>query len=284
MTQISNKEALVHDDNHDMDYDEYKHVVLPPSSITYLYDECKRCFYFQFRPGIRRPNTPFPSIFSKIDALQREHFANGDSSLISKNLRPGKLVTKEVDIRSKPIRFSDSRVAFSLNGKMDCYYEYADEPGTGAILDFKTASPNPKNIEMYSRQLHAYRQILMNQLEPKVPLQKIDELGIYYWVPGKYESLAHKNNPLKRRDFLGGDVQYISLPIDESGFIDFLGGIGELLRNNELPEPGEKCSFCKHTEQVHALYNRHPHLIDDYEDVASATKPIGFNIDRGFAA
>jgi len=46
---------------------------LSPSSL-HLFNECKRCFYLRFRKGIRRPDTPFPSLPSGMDKILKKYF------------------------------------------------------------------------------------------------------------------------------------------------------------------------------------------------------------------
>ena len=45
---------------------------LSPSDLTFLWDECKRCFYLKVRENFRRPSAPFPSIFGLIDRLMKD--------------------------------------------------------------------------------------------------------------------------------------------------------------------------------------------------------------------
>ncbi|MBD3259506.1 hypothetical protein GF371_02635, partial [Candidatus Woesearchaeota archaeon] len=44
-----------------------------PSSLSILKD-CPRCFWLQFRKGIKRPDTPFPSLPSGMDGILKVHF------------------------------------------------------------------------------------------------------------------------------------------------------------------------------------------------------------------
>ena len=39
-------------------------IKLTPSMLTFLWDECRRCFWLHAR-GLPRPRMPFPSVFAR---------------------------------------------------------------------------------------------------------------------------------------------------------------------------------------------------------------------------
>lgn len=47
---------------------------LSPSELTFLWDECPRCFYLKVIRNFSRPWSPFPSIFNRIDKLMKDYF------------------------------------------------------------------------------------------------------------------------------------------------------------------------------------------------------------------
>ncbi len=47
-------------------------IKLSPSDLTFLWDECPRCFYLKVTGRLSRPSTAFPSIFSSIDSVALE--------------------------------------------------------------------------------------------------------------------------------------------------------------------------------------------------------------------
>src|SRR3989344_1457501 len=57
-----------------------------PSSLSLL-SECPRCFWLQFREGIRRPETIFPSLPSGMDRVLKKHF----DSFMGRGLLPPEL-------------------------------------------------------------------------------------------------------------------------------------------------------------------------------------------------
>jgi len=53
---------------------------LSPSDLTFLWDECPRCFYLKVVLGINRPPTAFPKIFGRIDLLMKRLFSGADTA------------------------------------------------------------------------------------------------------------------------------------------------------------------------------------------------------------
>lgn len=125
---------------------------LSPSKLTFLYDDCKRCFWLDARQQWQRPYTPFPSIFSSIDKVMREAYAGKSSQVISPDLPAGLIETKTKRLKSAPQTVGNSEIFFS--GQIDSRIPFFDR--TQAIIDFKTSKPKPKNVELYRRQLMAY--------------------------------------------------------------------------------------------------------------------------------
>src|SRR5262245_24913680 len=50
---------------------------LAPSDFAFLYAQCPYCFVMKVRYGRARPRTPFPSVFSRIDAAMKERYFAG---------------------------------------------------------------------------------------------------------------------------------------------------------------------------------------------------------------
>ena len=47
---------------------------LSPSELTFLWDECPRCFYLKVVHKFNRPWGAFPGIFSRIDKLMKDYY------------------------------------------------------------------------------------------------------------------------------------------------------------------------------------------------------------------
>lgn len=67
-----------------------KQIKLSPSSLN-LFIECPRCFWLQIVKGIRRPDTPFPSLPSGMDRILKDHF----DSFMEKGLLPPELMQQD---------------------------------------------------------------------------------------------------------------------------------------------------------------------------------------------
>ena len=53
---------------------------LSPSDLTFLWDECPRCFYLKVVHNINRPAIPFPKLFNRIDKLMKDYFQGKHTS------------------------------------------------------------------------------------------------------------------------------------------------------------------------------------------------------------
>ena len=72
---------------------------LSPSSLTFLYDECKACFWHHYN-GRPRPATAFPKVFGALDNAQKELFVGRSVKDVSRSLpagviEPGRRVKSE---------------------------------------------------------------------------------------------------------------------------------------------------------------------------------------------
>ena len=64
---------------------------LSPSELTFLWDECQRCFYLKVVRKFNRPGMPFPKIFTRIDRLMKDFFYQLPSNEISPELPSGQV-------------------------------------------------------------------------------------------------------------------------------------------------------------------------------------------------
>ena len=56
---------------------------LSPSDLTFLWDECARCFYLKNVHGVARPRGIMPAIFNQIDAKMKACYLNSRTEEIS---------------------------------------------------------------------------------------------------------------------------------------------------------------------------------------------------------
>jgi hypothetical protein len=150
---------------------------LSPSDLTFLWDECPRCFYLKVVHKFNRPSTPFPSIFSKIDSLMKDYFTGRSPQEFSPALPPGVISFSGLSLHSQPVRLPGHASACHFAGRLDSMLQFAD--GTYGVVDFKTTSPKPSHVEFYGRQLHAYAYALENPAPGKQQLQPVVRLGLF---------------------------------------------------------------------------------------------------------
>ena len=204
---------------------------IAPTDLTFLYQECPRCFYNKIHKTWTRPWTGFPSIFSKIDKCMRE--ALHDKSCESLLGRPGVFDTSDRKIRSRPIQIGEHEIIFS--GKMDIRVNFAD--GTVGVIDGKTSDPSDSSMGIYNRQLHTYRDIL-TQPEKGIP-EVVSMMGLAIATPEWWEfDPAAETSPFHFR------FSFKPVEINEKRWNKTLIEVVELL-SGPRPEPPEKCSWCK---------------------------------------
>ena len=69
-----------------------KDLIFSPSEFAFGYSSCKRCYY-DLKIDNLRVSTPFPSIFSKLDRLQKEFYHEKSTDILNANIEPGKIKT-----------------------------------------------------------------------------------------------------------------------------------------------------------------------------------------------
>jgi len=217
-------------------------IKLSPSDLTFLWDECPRCFYLKYLHGINRPAAPFPAIFGAIDRLMKAQFAGRPSSELEPTLPPGIVNVTEQWIESVPVSLPGHTVTCFLRGKLDAMIDFKD--GSHGVVDFKTSEPKPAQIPFYSRQLHAYAYALEHPAPNRLGCSPISRLGLYVETP--HATLAATSSEIS----FHFHSTWLEVPYQESGFLDFLDKVLSLL---ELPEPplaGEECAYCRYRQHA----------------------------------
>ena len=215
---------------------------LSPSDLTFLWDDCKRCFYLKVKQKFDRPRQPFPAIFSRIDSLMKKFFQGRSTTEISDGLPDGIVKFGERWVQSQPILLPGHTAQCYLLGKFDTVVEFSD--GSFGVIDFKTSAASPGHVPFYSRQLHAYAYALENPAPGKFTLKPISKLGLLVVEPvdmGRY--------PDGRIAYMG-DVTWQEIPLDINVFLAFIGEVLAVLELAEPPEAAEKCTFCQYRESA----------------------------------
>ena len=214
---------------------------LSPSDLTFLWDECPRCFYLKVARKFSRSGSPFPSIFNKIDGLMKNYFEGRSTADLHPDLPPGVVKFGEQRVQSQAIELPGHESSCYLVGKFDTVVQFED--GSYGVVDFKTSQPRPTHQAFYGRQLHAYSWALENPAPGKFSLQPISRLGLLVVEPVDLQQIDGRIAYL-------GDVTWQEIPRDDNTFLAFLGQVLALLDQPEPPAPGEKCEYCRYREEA----------------------------------
>ena len=217
-------------------------IKLSPSDLTFLWDECPRCFYLKYIHRITRPAAPFPSIFGEIDRLMKAQFAGRPASELEHSLPPGIVNVTEQWIESIPFTLPGHTLQCFLRGRLDAMIDFED--GSYAVVDFKTSTPKPEQIPFYSRQLHAYAFSLEHPAPGRISRSPISILGLYVETP--HATLTSTTSEISF-DFRS---TWLEVPFSEPGFLSFLDQVLALLELPEPPTAGEKCTYCQYRQHA----------------------------------
>lgn len=217
-------------------------IKLSPSDLTFLWDECPRCFYLKYIHGISRPAAPFPAIFGAIDRLMKAQFAGRPASDLDPSLPSGSVSVSEQWIESVPISLPGHALSCFLRGKLDAMIGFDD--GSWGVVDFKTSEPKPEHIPFYSRQLHAYAYALEHPAPGRLSHSPISMLGLYVETPHATLTATTGEISFHFRS------TWLKVPYLESGFLSFLDQVLALLGLPEPPPAGEKCTYCQYRQHA----------------------------------
>ena len=138
---------------------------LSPSSLK-LMKECHRCFWLHFNKGIKRPETPFPTLPAGMDRILKEHF----DSFMGKGLPPELQGLERIKLfddmellgvwrnNLKGIQWTDGKGNL-FRGAVD---NILQKDGKLIVLDYKTRGYPLKEdtAEIYQDQLDVYNFLL----------------------------------------------------------------------------------------------------------------------------
>jgi len=213
---------------------------LSPSDFTFLWEECRRCFYLKVRENYQRPSVPFPKIFTKIHTLLKGHFANRRTEEVIPELPPGAIEHGEKWLRSSPITFPGCSSTCFISGRVDTIIRF-DDGGFG-VIDIKTAESKEEHIPLYSRQLHAYTYALENPTPGKLGLSPVSQLGLLCVDPLEVVSIEKK--------FYGYKVMptFMGCPRNDEEFRLFLKEVLGILESPTPPAGSANCSWCQYRD------------------------------------
>ena len=212
-------------------------VRLAPSDLTFLWEECPRCFWLKVNGVLKRPSAPFPKVFSLIDHQMKDYFLGRRTEEIASCLAPGRVAFGDRGLRSAPLAVPGHQMRVVLAGRMDTALAFDD--GSYGIIDFKTAEPRDAHVPFYGRQLHAYAMAAEHPARGALRLDPVTALGLLCVEPVAMveapDGVAYEGCP-----------HYVEVPRDDGAFIAFLSQVLFVLERPEPPEPASGCAFCSY--------------------------------------
>jgi hypothetical protein len=206
---------------------------LSPTDLTFLWDECRHCFYMKVARNQPRPRGAFPRVFGVIDRVMKDFYLGKRADVLQAGMPLGAIGGRDRWVKSAPTVPAGSDSAFLIRGRVDVLVEFADQ--TTGIIDFKTIEPNPAHIAAYGRKLHAYAFALEHPATGRP--RTVSVVGLLCFSPGTFETRGE-------RAALVGDVRWIEIPRDDVSFCAFLAEVAGVLGRPNAPPPAPDCSWC----------------------------------------
>ena len=209
-----------------------KPYLFSPSEFAFGYSGCKRCYYDLKVNGIRI-NLGFPTIFSKIDSIQKEFYHNKPSKYLNSNKVPeGIIKTDYAKLHKSEILYDQKDRAFQLRGKIDAYIDHKD---FFSIIDFKVTNINEKKSLIYMTQLNSYAIMFEKPDQNYLKLNPVKNLGIFCFEP---ENLILNNTPA-----LEMSTQYFEIKRNDDLYLKFITDVIDFLEG-DIPGLNNECSLC----------------------------------------
>jgi hypothetical protein len=210
-------------------------IKLAPSDLTFLWEECHRCFWLKVKGILKRPSAPFPKIFTRLDQQTKDFFYGRRSDDMTEALHPGQVAFGDRWVRSAPLLVSGHEMPIILAGRIDTALSFDD--GSYGIIDFKTSEPKTEHVSFYSRQLHSYALAVENPTPGALELSPVTQLGLLCIEPIAMieldDGVAYK-----------GLAHFLEVERDDDAFMAFLSQVLFLLERPEPPEIATACSYC----------------------------------------
>ncbi len=210
-------------------------IKLAPSDLTFLWEECRRCFWMKVRGGQKRPSGPFPKIFKRLDRQTKAFFHGRRTEELAIAIRPGRVILNDCRVRSMPLEVPGHLPPVMLGGSIDTIIEFDDQ--SYGIVDYKTSGPKEGHVANYARQLHAYALAAENPSPGSVTIRPITQLGLLVVEPTSMVSV-------KEGVAYVGIPRWVEIERGDEAFMLFLSEVLDILELTSPPEPNPSCQFC----------------------------------------
>jgi CRISPR/Cas system-associated exonuclease Cas4 (RecB family) len=204
-----------------------------PSEFAFGHAGCKRCYYDQKVNGIK-VSVPFPSVFSKLDILQKNFYHDKSSDLLGANIQPGTIKTDYAKMQKSKVLEDNKGRKFQLKGKIDAYVDHKD---FYSIIDFKVTNINEQKIDTYATQLLSYALMFEQPEQGHLKLDPIKNLGIFCFEPDTM--IDYQSSPNFKMK-----TKYYDIKKDDQKMFSFITDVVDLLEG-QTPSSDQKCSICK---------------------------------------
>ena len=209
-----------------------KPYLFSPSEFAFGYSGCKRCYY-DLKVNDVRINFGFPTIFSKIDSIQKKFYHNKSSKFLNSNkVTEGIIKTDYAKLHKSEVLYDHKDRAFQLRGKIDAYIDHKD---FFSIIDFKVTNINEKKSLTYMTQLNSYAIMFEKPDQNYLKLNPVKNLGIFCFEP---ENLILKNTPA-----LEMSTQYFEIKRNDDLYLKFITDVIDFLEG-DIPGLNNECSLC----------------------------------------
>jgi len=211
---------------------------ISPSDLTFLWSECKKCFWLKYNKGITKPG--FMPLVGPMAAYQEKLFRNIQTGDIAFNLAPGVVSDWGQTVESIPIRINGVESKWRIKGKYDVIVTFED--GRTGLIDCKvtTSEMEISKVDLYWPQLEAYAFALENPLNAGAKI--VSETGLLMW------QVNGANTDFGEHHIFSADQKYLSAGRNADGFMNFIGEVISVL-DGPLPAGSEKCTTCKFVEK-----------------------------------
>lgn len=215
---------------------------ISPSDLTFLWGECKKCFWLKYRKGISRPG--FMPLVGPMSAFQESRYRNQETSSMDSSLPVGVISDWGKTIESSPIIIDGVETGWRIKGKYDVVITFHD--GTIGLVDCKvtTGEMDENKIDLYWPQLEAYAFALENPLLGVG--HEVSETGLLMW------RIVSAETNFTEQNVFSADKSYLSSPRRQEDFLTLMKEVITILEGS-MPEAGDKCTTCKFVEKRLAI-------------------------------
>jgi hypothetical protein len=211
---------------------------LSPSDLTFLYEECPRCFYLKVHGLLPRPRTPMPKIFTAIDSAMKAYLHGQRSDGLAAGIPRGIFDYSEKWVESVPFAIPGCMSTCYFRGRFDVMMKL--DNGGRCLPDLKTCHRRDEHIGLYGRQLHSYTWCVENSAPGALCLRPIERMGLLVFEPDTFFKGVWLSGALL------GRLHWIEVQRDDEAFLRFLAEVVCLLDSPTAPDPAPDCAWCRY--------------------------------------